>query len=491
MVNRRTVLSSGLAAAGVGLTGTALVPLLTARDANADTTATGATATPTATAPAPEPFRVPLPVPPVLTPVSTAGGIDVYHVTMRRAVKEILPGMPAEVLTYDGSFPGPVIRARSGRPVVVRQRNLLDMPTSVHLHGGSTSQHNDGKPMETIAPGDARTYVYPNRQPHASLWYHDHAHHMESENVYRGLSGTYLLTDNVERRLPLPAGAYDLPIAIRDAHLDEAGQLVYTMGDRARYTLLANGAPYPYLQVAARKYRFRLLNAANVRSLKLRLADGSPIVQIGSDGGLLPRPNPTESVFLSAGERADVVIDFSRYPVGTQLVLQNTTGSGPADLVGQVLRFDVTHTADDPSEIPAELRRLPPLPKPTAERTVTLSMDDGGTAQPQGYIDGKVYDPDRVDSFVRHGASEIWTVTNLNKVVPHNFHIHLVQFRVLERNGQSPAAAESGLKDTVMLLPGETVKLQATFDTFRGTYVYHCHMLDHSAMGMMATMKIA
>ncbi|MFJ9821526.1 multicopper oxidase family protein [Streptomyces sp. NPDC101151] len=487
MLNRRMLLNSGLATAGVGLTGAALVPLLTARDANADATATGA-----APAPAPELFRVPLPVPPVLSPVSTAGGVDVYRMTMRRAVREILPGMSTEVLTFNSSFPGPVIRARSGRPVIVHQRNLLDVPTSVHLHGASTSQHNDGKPMETIAPRDTRTYLYPNRQPHASLWYHDHAHHLESENVYRGLSGTYLLTDTIERRLPLPTGVHDLPIAIRDAHFDDAGQLVYTMGDRARQTLLANGVPYPYLQVAARKYRFRLLNSANVRSLKLRLADGSPIVHIGSDGGLLPRPNPTESVFLSPGERADVVIDFSRYPVGTQLVLQNTTGAGPADLIGQVLRFDVTHTAYDPSEIPAELRTLPPLPKPTAERTITLSMDEGGTGTtpPQGYIDGKVYAPDRIDSFIRYGASEVWTVTNLNKNIPHNLHLHLVQFRVLERNGHSPDAAESGLKDTVMLLPGETIKLQATFDTFRGAYLYHCHILDHSAMGMMATMKI-
>ncbi|MGW3494314.1 multicopper oxidase family protein [Streptomyces sp. NPDC001020] len=484
MLNRRTVLSSGVAAAGVGLTGTTLVPLLTAHGAQADTQ-------PTATAVAPEPFRVPLPALPVLSPVSTAGGTDVYDVTMRPTVKEILPGLQTQVLTYDGHFPGPVIKARSRRPVVVRQRNLLDMPTAVHLHGASLSHDDDGYPMDTIAPQGTRTYAYPNRQSHASLWFHDHAHHMEAEHVYRGLSGSYLLTDDIEQSLPLPSGAYDVPIALRDANFGADGQLVYVMGDRSRTTLLANGAAYPYLEVAARKYRFRLLNASNTRSFELRLADGGPIVQIGSDGGLLPRPHTTESVFLSAGERADVVIDFSRYRVGTQLVLQNTTGSGPAELIGQVMRFDVTRTAYDPSRIPAVLRSLPPLPTPTGERSIALQMDEGGATPPQGYVDGKVYDPNRVDSVIRYGASEVWTVTNLNQVIPHNFHMHLVQFRVLERNGQSPGPAEAGLKDTVSLKPGETVKLQATFDTFRGLYVYHCHMLDHSAMGMMATMKIA
>ncbi len=493
MVTRRRVLGAGLATIGTGLTGAALAPLIAAQDAGA---AGHAAPTPSATQPtqgppAVEPFVRPLQLPPVLTPVSTRGGVDVYSVTMRRAVTEILPGLPAEVMTYNGSFPGPTIRARSGRPVVIRQRNLLDMPTSVHLHGASVPHRSDGDPMDTIAPGTSRTYTYPNRQSHASLWYHDHAHHMESEHVYRGLSGFYLLTDRTEQRLPLPSGRYDIPIAIRDANLDEAGRLAYTMGDRNRTTLLANGVPYPYVKVAARRYRFRLLNAANVRSVKLRLADGGEITQIGSDGGLLPRPHTTDSVYLSAGERADIVIDFSRYPVGTQLVLQNTTGSGPADRIGQVLRFDVTRSAHDRSHIPSVLRSLPRLPRSTAERSVELRMDEGGVVPPQAYIDGKVYDPARVDAHIRHGASEIWTVTNSNKVVPHNFHMHLVQFRVLERNGTDPLAPESGLKDTVMLLPGETVKLQATFDTYRGPYVYHCHMLDHSAMGMMATMKIA
>lgn len=105
-------------------------------------------------------------------------------------------------------------------------------------------------------------------------------------------------------------------------------------------------------------------------------------------------------------------------------------------------------------------------------------------------MDDKVYDHQRVDAHVLFGASEIWTVTNANTRAPHNFHMHLVQFRVIERNGAAPGPAELGLKDTVAVMPGETVKLQATFDTYAGEFVYHCHMLDHSAMGMMATMKI-
>ncbi len=485
MVSRRRVLAAGMATASVGVTGAALVPLATAPAGAAPGGAAPAGAAPAAT-----PFTQPMPRPTVLSPVSTGGGVDVYVMTMRQATAEILPGVQSQVLTFNGSFPGPLIKARRGRPVVIEQRNRLDVPASVHLHGGEVEAQHDGQPMETIAPGEDRTYYYPNTQPHASLWYHDHAHHIESENVYRGLAGQYLITDEVEEALPLPTGQYDLPIAIRDANVDATG-LHYTMGDRQRSTMIANGKAYPYVQVAARKYRIRLLNCSNQRFMELGLEDGSEMIQIGSDGGLLPRPHRTAAIPLSAAERADVVIDFSRYAVGSSVVLKNTGGFGNPELVGQVLRFDIVRTAKDSSSVPDVLRELPPLPRPTAERTVTLRMDEDGRPDPQAYIDEKLYDPARVDQQVRFGASEIWTVRNLNQTAWHNFHMHLVQFRVLDRNGQAPGPGEAGLKDTVNLRPNETVRVQATFDTHRGAYVYHCHMLDHSAMGMMATMRIA
>ncbi|MFW6692296.1 multicopper oxidase family protein [Streptomyces sp. MAR4 CNX-425] len=487
MVSRRRVLAAGMATA-TGVTGAALVPTAAtpavgAERAGAEPAAdTGALAT--------TPFTQAMPLPRVLSPVSSVGGLDVYVMTMKPAMAEILPGIRTRVLTFDGAFPGPLIKARRGRPVVIHQRNRLDVPTSVHLHGGEVAQEHDGQPMETIAPGQDRTYFYPNNQPHASLWYHDHAHHLESENVYRGLSGSYLLTDDHEESLPLPTGEYDLPIAVRDANIDETG-LHYTMSDRQRSTMLANGKAYPYVEVAARKYRIRFLNCSNQRYMELGLEDGSEMVQIGSDGGLLPRPHSTATLPLSAAERADVVIDFSRYPVGSSVVLKNSGGFGNPELVGQVLRFDIVRTAEDNSSVPSVLRELPPLPQPTAERTVTLRMDEDGRADPHAYIDEKLYDPSRVDQQIRFGASEVWTVKNLNQLAWHNFHMHLVQFRVLERDGRAPGPGEAGLKDTVNLRPNETVKVQATFDAHRGSYVYHCHMLDHSAMGMMATMKIS
>lgn len=389
-----------------------------------------------------------------------------------------------------------MIKAKSGQRVVLTQVNNLPVDTSIHLHGGHVPPDSDGAPMDLIpANGGSKTYTYPNKQPHSNLWFHDHAHHAESENVFRGLTGFYLLTDDIEENLDLPSGKYDIPIALRDARFDSNGQLVYAMSDFLnRNVILANGKAWPYFEVAARKYRFRLFNTANARFFNLGLSDGSQFQQIGSDGGLLAAPYPTTSMPLSPGERADIVIDFSQYPVGTNLVLTNAASAppgGPTAQVTQVLQFRVTRTAEDESSVPSELRRLPELPGATVARSIELHMDETGLPTAQGYINGKVYDDTRVDTTITYGSTEIWTVTNTNHYAPHNFHIHLVQFRVLERNGQPVTSGpESGLKDTIHLMPKETVKLQATFTGFRGRYLYHCHILDHSSMGMMATMEI-
>ncbi|MGW6753387.1 multicopper oxidase family protein [Streptomyces sp. NPDC055006] len=485
MLTRRHAIRLGLTTGAVGAVGAAggLFQTLTSGGSANAATAAGA--------PAVTPFAVPLPVPKVLAPYRRTSTADYYAVTMSRTSHQILPGTRTDVLTYNGTFPGPTIRARKGRTAVVRQINALDMPTSVHLHGGSNPVEHDGGMTDTIAPGRSRTYVYANEQVGATLWTHDHAHHMESEHVYRGLSGLYLLGDKAEDALGLPSGRYEVPLILRDAQFDTAGRMVYTMDDAEnRTTILVNGAPWPYMKVEARKYRFRMLNSCNLRIFILCLNDGSQVTQIGSDGGLLPAPAATPVLVLSPGERADFVVDFSKYAPGTQLTLQNMLGPGPTELVGQIMRFDVGEKSPDTSRVPDVLTTLPALPKPAVERSFELRMDEPGTGD-KAYINGKTFDAGRVDTNIKWGDTEVWTVTNTSTTIPHNFHTHLVQFRILERDGQPVYPAEAGLKDTVLLFPGQTARLQLTFDTHKGVYPYHCHMIDHSAMGMMAQMKIS
>jgi len=425
-----------------------------------------------------------MPIPPVLRPVASHRGTDYYSLTTRPAVTELIPGLRTPVLTYGGSYVGPTIRARAGRRVVVRHRNGLEMPTSVHLHGGYVSADNDGHPMDLIQPGHTRTYSYDNRQAGATLWYHDHAHHMESEHVYRGLHGFYLIEEPAEARLRLPRGEYDVPIMLTDARIGTDGALVYQENDfGGRNTVLVNGRSQPYLRVAARRYRFRLLNASNLRFFQLTLPDGEQLTQIASDGGLLPAPVTIPAAVLSPGERAELVIDFARYPVGTQVLLQDVAA-------GPILRFDVVRPARDHSRVPETLRPVSPLPPATVEREIRLSTD---TTTGAALIDGKTFDPDRVDITIRRGTSEIWRIVNLDSRfgIPHNLHLHLVQFRVLNRGDGPPLPWESGLKDTVIVVPGQPVTVQATFGgDHLGRYVYHCHMLDHSAAGMMAQFEV-
>ncbi|WP_189934082.1 multicopper oxidase domain-containing protein [Streptomyces aurantiogriseus] len=482
MISRRSLLKAGAGTAAVLAGGGVAAPLLSAGPAHAADLDPG-------TIPK---YEVPMPRIPVLKPSRLTSGTSFFDVDMRESDVQILPGRKTRVLTYGGAFPGRTLLATTGRRTVVSRLNTLGTATSVHLHGAHVAPEHDGGPMDLIAPGDRRSYTYPNTQTHANLWFHDHAHHHESEHVYRGLSAFYLLSDRTERSLPLPSGEFDVPIMLRDARFDTDNQLVYVMDDFLnRNTILVNGRPWPYFQVAARKYRFRILNSTNLRFFTLKLSDGGSFTQIGSDGGLLAEPFETTELRLSCGERADIVVDFARYPVGTSLELVNDNGPGPAEHVGKVLRFDVVRTAADDSSVPARLRTLPALPTPTVERTIDLRMDEDGRPHPNAYIDEKLYDHHRVDTVIQHGTTELWTVRNVNELAPHNFHMHLVQFRVLERNGTPVTGGpEGGLKDTVTLLAGESVKLQATFKGYRGSYVYHCHMLDHSAMGMMATMQI-
>ncbi|EFC82767.1 multicopper oxidase family protein [Parafrankia sp. EUN1f] len=443
-------------------------------------------------APATSPFSVPLPVPPVLAPSSTTSDTDTYDITSRAGQEELLPGHPAEVLGYNGTYIGPTIRARVGRRVVVRHRNELTKDTAVHLHGAHTLAASDGFPTDVIAPGAARAYEYPNEQPATTLWYHDHAHHNESEHIYRGLHGFYLLEDPAEASLGLPSGDFDIPVMLSDATFDADGQLVYALLDEAgRTTLLTNGRPAPYFEVQARKYRFRLLNAANMRIFDLVLGRNEEFTQIAGDGGLLPVPARVRALRLSPAERVDIVIDFSRYQPGTQLQLTNTRNLlDPAAPVSQpVLRFDVVAaTGTDTSRVPTTLTSLPALAPATRVRDVVLAFD---TVAYSFVLNGKVFDPNRVDFRIRRGTTEIWRITN--PVVPvavyHNLHLHLVQFRVLDRNGAPPGPGESGWKDTVLLAPGETVRVQATFSEYLGKFVYHCHAVDHASIGMMAVFE--
>jgi spore coat protein A len=305
--------------------------------------------------PLPAPFRVPLRIPRLLEP-RRDGDTDRYEITQRRATVELLPGVLTEIWGYEGEFPGPTIVSRSGRRTVVRHRNLLPVPTVVHLHGGHTPASSDGYPTDLLIPesglspdGHAsshhdpranirvgnREYEYPVLQRAATLWYHDHRMDFTGPAVWRGLLGLHLVRDDEEEALPLPAGDREIPLVVTDRAFAADGSLRYPSLDPSLLhrhgvprpyrqgvvgdVILVNGTPWPTLEVDAVRYRFRVLNASNTRRYRIALdpppPDGSGLVQIGSDGGLLERPISHDRIEIAPAERFDIVVDFSSYPV--------------------------------------------------------------------------------------------------------------------------------------------------------------------------------
>lgn len=437
-------------------------------------------------------FTAEMPLPAVLAPAARTQTADVYRVRMSETAAEIIPGLRTVVRSYGDRFPAPTIRATQGRPVIVQQTNRLSVETAVHLHGGHVAPEHDGHPMDVLAPGASRRYQYPNTQPAAALWYHDHAHMLEAENVYRGLHAAYLIGDDVERRLPLPSGRYEVPLQIRDARIEANGTLTYTRA-QDRPHMLVNGKERPWFRVEARRYRLRIYNFSVDRLLRLQLGDGATLTQVGTDGGLLSAPVELTELRMSSGERADVVVDFSRYRPGSSVVLLNANALPTEN--ADVMRFDVVAAnGQDQSRVPSRLAELPPVPQAQVQRNFVLRFDRPTLKY---VINDLTYDPDRVDVQTRRGTSEIWTITNADTPAPapnfhlnHNFHTHLAQFRVLDRNGVPVGPTEAGLKDVVLVAPGDTVRIALTWTTYTGRYVFHCHQLPHSGEAQMGTVEI-
>ncbi|MQY08929.1 multicopper oxidase family protein [Actinomadura macrotermitis] len=484
--------------------------------------------------PLPPPFQAPLPIPAVLAPAGTAGGTDRYEITQRQASAQILPGVQTPLWTYNGTFPGPTIESRRGRPVTVTHHNRLPVPTVVHLHGGRTPAASDGYPTDLVLPEGwqeaghgmghgghgmqgmrdpravrsrlTRDYTFPLDQRPTLLWYHDHRMDFTAPAIWRGLAGLHIVRDDAEEALGLPSGRRELPLVIADRAFAADGSLAYPALDpalRARPgvrdpylagvlgdVILVNGAPWPLHEADAARYRLRVLNASNARHYELEavLDDGRrlDLVQVGADQGLLAAPVAHRSLPIAPAERYDVVVDFAKVPVGGRVRIVNRLGSGRTR---DVMAFRVVRKAADHSRVPRVLSRdLPEWRRSDAVRVRDFSFRAGRMHGGHGWlIGGLPFDPARTDVTARLGDVEVW---RLVADVHHPVHLHLVGFRVLSRGGRAPLPHDAGLKDTVSLRPGESAEIITRFDGYRGRYLFHCHNAEHEDMGMMANLEI-
>ena len=489
------------------------------------------------------------------------GEHDLYELRLSEASHQFHQNYPPQpIWGFDGIYPGPTFHARYGRPAIVRLYNELPADhvgwatpeTTMHLHNLHTGSESDGFPGDfwsqtkvgpTLGdallpaqrvPGTYKDHFYHNvyagwdtsletnpngigdpREALGTLWYHDHTLDFTAPNVTKGMAGFYILYDELDSgnendstitALRLPSGEFDVPLMFQDLRFGADKYQTFdqlspegVIGDQ----VVVNGKIKPYMKVARRRYRFRILNGGPTRWYEFYLMQGNSVrtfTYVANDGNLLPFPlmNQTK-VTLSVAERADIIVDFSAYPIGTTLYLVNrmkqTSVRGPDGLVSpgdQVLKFivDRNPSVPDASRVltaTTPLRELPPidLSEVVQRRTWDFHRSNG-----MWVVNSQVFNVRTVRADPTKGTAEIWTLRNLDNGWSHPIHIHFEEGRILTKNGAVPPPHERGRKDVYPLLKATTIEVFLRFRDFTGKYPMHCHNLVHEDHAMMVRWDI-
>ncbi len=437
---------------------------------------------------------------------------------------------PASALTaLPDSYLGPTLRFTRGQKVRIRFHNQLAEPSIVHWHGLDVPEAADGHPHRAIAAGSEYLYEFTVENRAGTYWYHPHPHERTGPQVNMGLAGLLIVSDPAEQTLGLPSGEGELVAVLQDRSFDESNQFRYAANMMERETgftgdtIFVNGRMDASWQLATRAYRVRLLNGSNARIYKLAWSDGTPMTVLGSDGGLLEKPIELRAVTLAPAQRVELWLDLSTRAVGTTLELRSEAwpiADGGLDMGGggmgmgmgmrasaapqgaalSLIRITVTrkesHRARKPERLVAFGSDWAIMPDAPA-RNVALTF-----RRMVWFMGGRAFDMHEVaeDETVQAGSTHHWEFENaggpMGMQMAHPIHLHGRQFRVVSRTGGSATNAlregivDAGWMDTVLVLPGEKVRVQVTFTQHPGTYLYHCHILEHEDMGMMRNFRV-
>ncbi len=428
----------------------------------------------------------------------------------------VLKGSPAGFQMLPGNMV-PVIRARNGQKLRIHFINELPEESIVHWHGLHIVHEMDGHPMYAIGPKQRFVYEFKVDNRAGTYWFHPHPHGQTGKQVYGGLAGLLLISDDEEQAAGLPKDEFDLAWVIQDRVFSNDNQLIYLQNMMDRMTgalgnrILINGQPDFIQPVATAAYRVRLLNGSNARFYKLAWDDGRPLTVIGSDGGLLERPLQRPYVTLAPAERVELWMDFSDRKIGEQLTLRSLPfnsgmgmmmrgGAAPNGIDFPVLKVRVDRKISKPHPLPAKLSvipryRLENAVNRDAPRLFRISMGMMG----QATLNGRSFEMTGVTPHetVKLNTLEVWEFANDAgmMMMAHPMHVHNLQFQVLQRRVDPRFAAihdslsagfiDEGWKDVVVVMPGERVRVLMKFTDHAGLYLYHCHILEHEDMGMM------
>ena len=469
-------------------------------------------------------FVNPLKIPPLLEGGSATEG-KIYDLNVAPGKSEFLSGSSTPTIGINGAYLGPTIRCRENERVTLRIRNSLTEQTTLHWHGLRVPAASDGGPHQIVEPGAVWETSFAIRQKASLCWYHSHLIEHTGEQVLRGLAGLFLIEDDQSHSLNLPSdyGVDDIPLVIQDRRFRADGSFDYalamhdTMMGYKGNVVLVNGTANPHVVLRRQRARLRILNGSNSRIYSLGRDDGAELIVIGSDGGLLERPARLSRVRLGPGERAEILVDMrANQTVRLMSYPDRVTagGMGPgmmmAGMAGNTETFPIIELRAAQLEttdlsLPERLIRVPIWTAEQATRTRTFTLDmpmmgmgmggmmSGPRMEGLMGINGRSMKKSRIDERVAAGSVEIWEIKNTTPIA-HPFHIHGVQFRTLDRNREPPSPHERGLKDTVLVDAGSTVRVITEFAGFadpQHPYMYHCHILEHEDAGMMGQFVVA
>ena len=441
-------------------------------------------------------------------PESIASEGGSLHVTLTAAAGRVdLAGRSVRALSYNGSVPGPTLRLRPGDRMTLDLENRLGTATNLHVHGLHVSPAgNSDNVFVHVEEGETFRYEYEIPRDHAAgtFWYHPHLHGLVADQLFGGLAGAIVIQRDDTVSLPVDR---ERMLVVTDVTLDGDRVAQVSMRDRMMGRegdlVLVNGQLEPTVTVApGGREHWRLINACTSRFLRLR-TDGAEFLQVAGDAGLLAAPTPVERVLLAPGNRTELLVrvpEPGRYRLLTEPVDRGSAGMGGmggmmsgraagGEATVTLLHVGATGPAVQPAALPRRLAELDDLRGLGLERERRLTMAMGlGMGRGVGLtIDGREFDAARVDTTVRLGTVEEWTIIN-DSPMDHPFHLHVWPMQVLARDGR-PVDGSPQWLDVVNVAARTSVTVRVRLNDFPGRTVYHCHILDHEDLGMMGVVE--
>jgi FtsP/CotA-like multicopper oxidase with cupredoxin domain len=479
-------------------------------------------------------------------PILPGGETNVWRYSAK-----LLTGPDDTLAPISNSYLGPVLRFAKGQKIRIRLRNELPEQHITHWHGLHVPHLMDGHPNYAIDRGETFVYEFEMLNRAGMHIYHPHPHEATATQVYRGLAGAIIVSDDEERALGLPSGEFELPVVIQDRTFNDANQLIYGGGMHMSMfgfygeRILVNGRADAHFDVASRAYRLRVMNASNARIYKLAWDDGTPVTVLGVDGGLLEAAETRPYVMLAPGERLDMWADFSGRAVGSKLTLRSARFLGALPRMAErmggmtmeselppggdypIAVFNVARAGGDGVALPRSLAKIARRRAEDAANANNPAAIRISEAPMSMLLNGQPYDDDIqpgerfpvnnmqiIDIFHDHrgggmggmgmggmgmgrgmmGGGMMGGGMGMMFSMRHPIHLHGQQFQIVSRvfEGRDEAYdtvrdgfVDSGLKDTVLVSPGEQVRILKPFDDFKGRFMFHCHILEHEDMGMM------